>query len=78
MSSNPKEMIKFMDNVIYYKQKMIKLGKREPEDSSTFLNRRKAKGIEDGSAQCNRYTRRFQSQPESICEVARIASRLLY
>lgn len=78
MNGNAKEVIKYMDNIIFYKQKMIKLGKREPQDSSTFLNKKRAGGQEVENTKCNRYTRRFQNQPKNICKVARIASRLLY
>ena len=70
-----------MDNVIYAKQKMIKEGKRSPQRAGIFLNRRdisKFTGSATRMPTCNRYTKEFQEQPSDICEVARVASRLLY
>ena len=75
MKNEIDEILKFTDNVIYYKQQMIKQKKMLPQPPLVYLNM--ATVAADGSInESYKHSKLYQNQPQ-LCEVARIASKLL-
>jgi hypothetical protein len=62
LEQNPRHVIKFMDNVIYARHKMVREGQRSPHRPGIFLNRKNVSnyiGTPFKKPVYNRYTKEF-------------------
>jgi len=80
MTRDQKELLQFTDNVIFYKKKMVELGKREEERPRVYINKLYT-GLQDGGRQRDnsinyQNTIFYQRQP-TLCDVAKAASQVL-
>lgn len=78
MSEDINEMIQYVDKIIYYKKKMVKLGRRSPDEPRVYINKLFV-GLAGDNQQVNRSyrnTRFYQRQPK-LCNIAKMASLIL-
>ena len=80
MGGSFEEIIKYTDNVIYFKKKMVKEGKREKETKLVYINKESKKFLNDVYSKTHlpayTLTRFYQNQPQ-LCEVAKLGSQML-